>query len=514
MLDQSFSAKSFQEIFDLENRKGNNLENRFKEDFSESREILKELKQSWEDLREARSEELKITIKERIRELKDNRKDEIKKVFELQEEKIKEHQINLELGGDFGGQCYKLEENLLNFFISKKIQYNINRNYKVKQASRHNILSAFVNLIEDEFPKYVIRTDIKSFYESVPQEHILEKIKNDHLLSISSIKYIQRIFHEYNRLTNQSEENAIGLPRGIGISAYLSELFMRDIDNQIKNLDDLVYYARYVDDIVAVFIPKTIDVEKKWLAKYYIKIKNVVTEKGIKLNQKKTNCFDLTKNISSLILRKETFKDGHMMSQELTPNDGIEFLGYQIGFLTETKIKSVQKIKKGKIQNTEEKSNTHQFSVQLSENRTDKYLKRINSAFAHFTKKKEYNRKYVFKLLEARIRYLTSNTKLKNSKSRIFVGVYYSNPFLNDDYSLQRLDTRLNWKIARSGLSQMEKDKLKRHSFKSGFQKRTFQVLPLKNKTYKNHNNKSQTKNKGVLQFGITEITSIWKNEK
>lgn len=514
MLDQSFSAKSFHEIFDLENRNGNNLENRFKEDFVESRKILKEIKKKQKKLTKANSEDERKIILNRIRELKDSRKEKIKNVFELQEEKIKMHCINLELGGNFGGQCYKFEENLLNFFISKKIQYNINRNYKVKQTSRHNILSAFINLIEDQFPKYVIRTDIKSFYESVPQEQILEKIKKDHLLSISSINYIQRIFQEYNRLTNQQKDNGVGLPRGIGVSAYLSELFMRDIDNQIRSFEDLVYYARYVDDIVVVFIPKSIDVEKSYLAKYYIKIKDVVTKRGIKLNQKKTNCFNLTNNIYSLILRIETFKYEHMLSQELTQNDGIEFLGYQIGFRTEIKIRSAQKIKKGKIQNTEEKSNTHKFSVQLSENRTDKYLKRINSAFAHFTKKKDHNRNYAFKLLEARIRYLTSNTKLKNSKSRVFVGVYYSNPFLNDDYSLQRLDKRLNWKTGRSGLSQMEKDKLKRHSFKSGFQKRTFQVLPLKNKTYKNYNNKSQSKNKGVLQVGITEITSIWKNEK
>lgn len=37
MLDQSFSQKSFREIFDIENRKGNNIEKRFKNDFSGSK---------------------------------------------------------------------------------------------------------------------------------------------------------------------------------------------------------------------------------------------------------------------------------------------------------------------------------------------------------------------------------------------------------------------------------------------------------------------------------------------
>ena len=43
MLDQSFSLKSFREIFDIENRKVNNIEKRFKNDFSESEKKVIEL---------------------------------------------------------------------------------------------------------------------------------------------------------------------------------------------------------------------------------------------------------------------------------------------------------------------------------------------------------------------------------------------------------------------------------------------------------------------------------------
>ena len=44
MIDQSFSAKNLQEIFDKENRKGNNVEKRFKDDFAESIKKTNELK--------------------------------------------------------------------------------------------------------------------------------------------------------------------------------------------------------------------------------------------------------------------------------------------------------------------------------------------------------------------------------------------------------------------------------------------------------------------------------------
>ena len=44
MLDQSFSSKSFQEIFDKENRKGINVEEKYKYDFVDSLAKVGELK--------------------------------------------------------------------------------------------------------------------------------------------------------------------------------------------------------------------------------------------------------------------------------------------------------------------------------------------------------------------------------------------------------------------------------------------------------------------------------------
>lgn len=53
------------------------------------------------------------------------------------------------------------------------------------------------------------------------------------------------------------------------------------------------------------------------------------------------------------------------------------------------------------------------------------------------------------------------------------------------------------------------------YSFIEGFKNKNFQILPLKNKKYKSHNRKrsdvNNRNNKGILQFGIAEINSIWK---
>lgn len=159
-------------------------------------------------------------------------------------------------------------------------------------------MSEIINILEDKSPKYVIRTDIKGFYESIPQKKLLDKLNNDYLLSARSKKFIQQILEEYNKLTGQSDsDTAKGVPRGIGVSAYLSELFMREVDNKIRELDDLVYYARYVDDIIAIFIPQSKNI--KDFNKYKEGINKIIQDdEKLELNSDKTNEYNLLEGIN------------------------------------------------------------------------------------------------------------------------------------------------------------------------------------------------------------------------
>ena len=467
MLDQSFSQKSFREIFDIENRKGNNIEKRFKNDFSGSKKKVIELIKINDKIREEKDLDKKKNLYVQRKAIKKERNEIIEQKLEEISNQINQHCIKILKGKDYGGQSYKFEDNVYNFFISKKIQENIRETYKVRQSSRYAILSQLINLLEDNCPKYVIRTDIKNFYESIPQKILLEKINNDYLLSTNTKKFINQIFESYNGLTGQTDANAAkGVPRGIGISAYLSELFMRNVDNQIQELDDLIYYARYVDDIIAIFVPQSKNVDDNYLQNYLSQIEKIVESEGLNLNKDKTKEYKLFDSLNYIRLNTKSPKT-------------IQYLGYEIG------------------------SNEKQLVIELSERKIKKYFDRIKLSFKSFSKKKHHNRKREFKLLSARIKYLTSNTKLRNNKDKVFVGIYYSNPFLNSDKSLKKLQDELDENINQTELTDKQKQKIKAYSFIDGFKKRTFQVLPLKNKINKNHNR--------ILQFGITEITSIWK---
>lgn len=471
MLDQSFSQKSFREIFDIENRKGNNIEKRFKDDFSISLAKTLDLKRINKQIREENDFDKRKELYTRRKAIKKERNEIIDQKLEEISNQINQHCIKILNGKDYGGQSYKLEDNVCNFFISKKIQKNIRETYKVRQSSRYAILSQLINLLEDNCPKYVIRTDIKNFYESIPQKILLEKINNDYLLSIKTKKFINQILESYNGLTGQTDSStAIGVPRGIGISAYLSELFMRNVDNQIQELDDLIYYARYVDDIIAIFVPQSKNVDDNYLKNYLSLIKKIVESEGLNLNKDKTKEYKLFDALNYIRFNTKSPKT-------------IQYLGYEIG--------------------SKKKNKKVVLDIKLSGKKLSKYFDRIRLSFEYFSKKKHHNRKKEFKLLSARIKYLTSNTKLRNNKDNVFVGIYYSNPFLNSDESLEELQAELEENINQAELTDKQKRKIKAYSFIDGFKKRTFQVLPLKNKVYKNHNR--------ILQFGITEITSIWK---
>lgn len=481
MLDQSFTLKTFQEIFDKENRKGKNIEKRFKTDFEESLKDLKILKSVNKSIRATKNSNIRSILYQKRKAYKKERDRKVQETLEKASNVISKNksQIKVFSGGIYGKQSYHLEETIENFFISKKIQENITKTYNVKPSSRFSILSEVINLLKDKFPKYVIRTDIEAFYESIPQKKILAKINSDNLLSITTKKFISDIFHSYNVLTGQENEvNPLGIPRGIGFSAYLSELYMRKIDNEIKSLKNVVYYGRYVDDMIVVFIPERKETPKAELNNYIEKIREIVSEEELTLNAIKTFEYNLLNGLNNI--KKKP----------------IEYLGYSIAS------------EKGL-------SKEFELSISLSENREQKYKDKIKKAFKAFKEKKTLNEKKAFRLLNARLSFLSNNTKLRNNKNRVFVGVYYSNIFLNNLSSLEKIDNYIIWHVNRTGLSNKLKDELKRNNFCDGFNSRKFIQFPLNNKLYKNKNSKPtdliNRNNKGIVQHGLTEINSIWK---
>lgn len=504
MYDQSFSAKSLQEIFDSQNRKGVNIEQLFTSEFAESKRYAEDLKNINRSIRHTHDKEAKLILLNSRKELKKLRDKEIDSIMENISKSInKTNRIIIEQGAIHGRQSYKLENKIENFFISKKLQSNLARVYSIKQNSRYALLSELINILEDGFPKIVVRADIASFYESIPQKPLLEKIDSDHLLSIKSKQFIHNIIDGYNNIIGITDpDKALGVPRGVGISAYLAELYARKIDNKVKSHQDIVYYARYVDDIIAVFIPQAISKVKP--NEYVSFIKDIIYREGLTPHPIKTQEYKL-ETLDSIITEEWEYNDDILTSKKQQLDNGITFLGYNIGALLK------KKIRHGKLYSTKS------LYVQLSINKVDKYKRRIKLSFEDYAQKHIKN-KLSFRLLEARIKYLTSNTQLYNNKERVFVGIYYSNPLLTNAESLDCLQRSLKYYVYRADITPTQKEKLLTYNFIEGYTTKTFHKTPLYNKKYKNHNYREgdvkNLSNFGIISFGINKIISAWKYEE
>ena len=179
------------------------------------------------------------------------------------------------------------------FFAIKQLQYNILKTFKVKQSSRFDIVKQLRVLLEDGFPKYVIRIDVKGFYESIPQGILFKRIEENQLLNFQSKKLLKQCIYCYENMKDlMIYKEHHGVPRGIGVSAYLFKLYMREIDSRLKSIKDLVYFGRYVDDIVLVFIPESeFNLRKR---DYYKEIKDIVTADGLNLKDGSDGGLDKT----------------------------------------------------------------------------------------------------------------------------------------------------------------------------------------------------------------------------
>ncbi|MBW8325733.1 MAG: RNA-directed DNA polymerase [Prolixibacteraceae bacterium] len=497
MLDQSFSYYNFNKIFVSENKKGNINRGYINDEYLAKHEEFKEIlaEKKWLKTEKGNlSKEEYNQFAEKLEKINQGKEEirlnEFKKIAESVAENS--FQFNIKYNSDI--EIFTINSNnATSFYAIKQLQYNIKKTFKVKQSSRNDIVRQIYYLLADGFPKIVIRTDISSFYESIPQNILFEKINNNILLSPHSKKLIRKLFYEFENKKDISKiPLGAGIPRGIGISAYLSELFMRDIDNEIKNIQDLTYYARYVDDIIMIFTPKTVSSKVDYLSK----VRTIITENQLQLNegQNGKEC----KTYETNLLADTPF------------NETLTFLGYKF-----------------QIDRTGKKRFT--VKIELSDHKLNKYKKRIIRSIDFYNKFAPKNEKRARNHLSDRLKFLTGNFHLLHNKKQIKSGIFYSNSLLslNTDgdleslkksnlLSLKRLNEELENAVDNIAVPVfLNRVALKKHildnfNFEKGFfnKEKYFYSFSL---SQKERDFYSQKYGRTISKFEI--IKSIWKDE-
>jgi len=503
MLDQTFSYENFRILLDVENRQGNYIEDKsfFKDNdlFSESRELSNKIIEINNEIRKERSKLPTKQLRTRVDYVEvdklEKQKEEIKKQREgkLEEilkgicETISDENFKLTIHKGiikYGAQLYKAENTPENYFVLKQLQRNIYKTFNVKQSDRKKLISQISIVLKDRFPKVILRTDISKFYESIPHKQLINKIEENSLLSYPSKKVIKDILNQYwqilvdDGIKNANDER-IGIPRGIGISAFLSELYVKDLDTLLKSLPNVTYFARYVDDIIVIYTPYNRS-EAASTAAYKSEVKRIIEKFSLKMNNEKTQVIDL---------RKANYQRSQTKTYSIT------YLGY----------KYLISYKKEKNNKGSDVIVNKPLSIKMSDKKFERYKEKIKTAFDQFVidvaKYSACVSKSNNKLVQ-RIKILTSNFRLYRRKDNVLIGIYFSNEYLSEELQdLNLLDAFLKSEITRVStyLSSVAKNKLDKFSFVSGFKTRHTLNFNF------NEKNKRGTVN-------IDKIINIWTN--
>lgn len=430
MLDQMFTAENFRRIYDAENRKGLDLATRF---FPSLKPHTLAVRDKVREVREHRRLEMTmaadqfeaamLALKEELATLKSAKSEAVDDLMDEISLKVLRPGFKIDLSqktGPKGKPVFCIDAEPETFFVIKQLQRNIQRIYNVKQANRHDLVCQLRDMLGSSFPFELVRTDISSFYESIDRKRLVEKLDGDQLLSPASKKYIKQVLDSYGTISG----TATGVPRGVGISAYLAELYLRPVDKEIKAIPGAVLYCRFVDDIVAVFARPPAGTS---LGSYKDKIIDIFGENALMHNAAKT--FEVA-------------------LADHSPKD-FEYLGYSFS------------LKDGKLK------------ISPSTAKLDKYRTRMKAAFEAYRLERLMRPRIAYRELVGRIKFLTGNTRLSNNKAQAATGIYFNNSVATDLTGFHQLDTELRGLIDTLKSTSLQRQ-LKELKFTTGFVERRY----------------------------------------
>jgi len=142
---------------------------------------------------------------------------------------------------------------------------------------------------------YIVKTDIKSFYDTIPQDNLERMLltgfnneiseKLDTMQERSSERY-RSIVRSLGKVTQECNSGRRGVPQGPAYARVLAELYLGQIDELMDSFlasGELLFYHRYVDDLFFVAASKQ-DAEEKLAA-----LRDRLNLLGLSLNSEKTS---------------------------------------------------------------------------------------------------------------------------------------------------------------------------------------------------------------------------------
>lgn len=356
----------------------------------------------------------------------------LKRCEELATEGFEKIQIEtVQVSGKTAYKIISFEHELVLRLIIRSLRSKTGR----RQNNRRAIVAGLKTVLSEGLEYNVFKFDITSFYENISPDDICNDLHNLGTYPPSHLELLRSF------LKSISAEVGQGLPRGVAVSAALSEFVMAEFDKSMRRRPGVWFYQRYVDDLIIV-TSATICAES------FTNVVNQALPGKLQLNPRKSCVMSfhekpLKENEQSKVLKE------------------FSYLGYKI------EVYNRQRQKSGIA--------ARRVFVDISKNKERKIKTRLAKSFQIYTENKNFND------LLSRLRILSGNYILKGKRR----GIYFSYPLVDitSSKAIPAIDKLLHGivlgnktPLAREVdvlLSGYQKKQLLKCNFSTGYAKRT-----------------------------------------
>jgi len=241
------------------------------------------------------------------------------------------------IGRKIDDGCYKFSNYKENLIVKN---HNSTRQISIPTQRDKLVLQGLLKVLQKDFPIYntsakskiidiknnrnhydsFIKIDIENFFPSINHEKLLSLIKaktSEEVFNLIKLAITQpTVSIETPKNERDTRISNIGIPQGLPISSFLSDIFLETIDQKYKKKSKIKYY-RFVDDIL--ILCKTSDVDAL-------------------INSTKKDFLDL-----DLVVHEQSDNKDKSSHGDIT--DGFQYLGYSFTTnLVSVRQSSVQKL--------------------------------------------------------------------------------------------------------------------------------------------------------------------------
>lgn len=251
----------------------------------------------------------------------------------------------------------------------------IRRIYKVRQSDRNRIIRQIKTILKDSGKYHILRLDIRDCFENIKFSEAISKLEDDLILSPACINLLKDIHENLTRI-----HNVDGLPRGLSISSTLAELHLENLDKKIASHPNVIYSARYVDDIIIIS-------SKSDYQDLEASVRKFASNIGLEINTKPTKYYSNDSDTANF-----------------------EYLGYEI-----------------KVQ--PKKNNPNTVSLKISQKKLNRIKLKIARSFS------DHKRLPDIELLKRRLDYISMLKVVKKSKNGdLLAGIAHNYQYVTDKF--------------------------------------------------------------------------------